>query len=125
MAELKYTDEHEWIEVDGNIATVGISDYAQEQLGDIVFIELPAPGKSFVQGDEAAVIESVKAASEFYAPVDGEVVAINEILAEAPETINKDAYGAGWLIRLRLTNPGQLDTLMDAEAYQACIDSLG
>ncbi len=125
MAERKYTDEHEWIEMDGDVATVGISDYAQEQLGDIVFIELPETGKSFTQGDEAAVIESVKAASELYAPVDGEVVAINDTLVEAPETINKDAFGAGWFIRLRVTNPSQLDGLMDAEAYKTFTDGLG
>lgn len=125
MAERKYTDEHEWIEMDGDVATVGISDYAQEQLGDIVFIELPETGKSFAQGDEAAVIESVKAASELYAPVDGEVVAINDTLVEAPETINKDAFGAGWFIRLRITNPSQLDGLMDDDAYKTFTDGLG
>jgi glycine cleavage system H protein len=125
MAERNYTDEHEWIEMDGDVATVGISDYAQEQLGDIVFIELPETGKSFAQGDEAAVIESVKAASELYAPVDGEVVAINDTLVEAPETINKDAFGAGWFIRLRVTNPSQLDGLMDDDAYKTFTDGLG
>jgi glycine cleavage system H protein len=125
MAERKYTDEHEWIEMDGDVATVGISDYAQEQLGDIVFIELPETGKSFAQGDEAAVIESVKAASELFAPVDGEVVAINDTLVEAPETINKDAFGAGWFIRLRITDPSQLDGLMDADAYKTFTDGLG
>ena len=119
MGERKYTDEHEWIEIEGDIGTIGISDYAQEQLGDIVFIDLPEVGKSLNQGDEAAVIESVKAASELFAPVDGEVVAVNDKLVDAPELVNGDATGEGWFVRLRVKNPAQLDGLMDAEAYKA------
>ena len=119
MGERKYTDEHEWIEIEGDIGTIGISDYAQEQLGDIVFIDLPEIGKSLNQGDEAAVIESVKAASELFAPVDGEVVAVNDKLVDAPELVNGDATGEGWFVRLRLKKPAQLDGLMDAEAYKA------
>ncbi len=124
MSGRKYTDEHEWIEIDGAIGTVGISNYAQEQLGDIVFVELPEPGRALVQGDEAAVIESVKAASELYAPVDGEVTAANKMLGEEPGLVNSDPTGSGWFIKLKLENPSQLDGLMDEAAYLEFISNL-
>ena len=124
MSGRKYTDEHEWIEIDGAIGTVGISNYAQEQLGDIVFVELPEPGRALVQGDEAAVIESVKAASELYAPVDGEVTAANKKLGEEPGLVNSDPTGSGWFIKLKLENPSQLDGLMDEAAYLEFISNL-
>lgn len=124
MSERKFTDEHEWLSVDGDIATVGISDYAQEQLGDIVFVELPEVGRVLAQGDEAAVIESVKAASELYAPVAGEVVAVNDRLADEPGLVNGDPTGEGWFIRLRVGDPEQIGGLMDAEAYRRFVASL-
>ena len=124
MSERRYTDEHEWISVEGDIGTVGISDYAQAQLGDIVFIELPEVGRVMAQGDEAAVIESVKAASELYAPVDGEVVAVNDRLGEEPGLVNGDAAGEGWFIRIRIKDAAQLDGLMDAAAYESFVGSL-
>ena len=124
MAGRSYTEEHEWITVDGDVGTVGISDYAQEQLGDIVYVELPEAGRTLAQGDEAAVIESVKAASELYAPVDGEVVEVNARLAEEPGLINSDATGEGWFLKMRITDPSQLDGLMDDAAYQEFISNL-
>ena len=116
-AELKYTESHEWIraEADGTI-TVGITEYAQDALGDIVFVELPKVGKSFTAGDDAAVVESVKAASDIYAPVSGEVVAVNDTVADAPESINADAYGA-WLFKLRPSDAGAINALLDAAGY--------
>ncbi len=115
---LKYTKEHEWIrlEADGT-ATVGITGYAQEQLGDVVYVELPAVGKAVTQGGDAAVVESVKAASEVYAPVDGKVVAVNERLTGEPALVNSAPTGDGWFFRLELSNKGQLDALMDEAAY--------
>ena len=124
MSGRKYTDEHEWIEINGAIGTIGISNYAQEQLGDIVFVELPEPGRALTQGDEAAVIESVKAASELYAPVDGEVMEANDSLGEEPGLVNSDPTGAGWFIKLKLGDPSQLDGLMDEDAYQDFIKNL-
>lgn len=116
--ELKYTKTHEWVrdEGDGNV-TVGISDHAQELLGDLVFVELPEQGAEIKAGDECAVVESVKAASDVYCPMSGEVVAVNEALADAPETINSDPYNDGWMFRLKLLDAGELDGLMDADAY--------
>jgi glycine cleavage system H protein len=110
----KFTKDHEYIKTDG---TVGITQYAQEQLGDIVFVELPAIGKTLKQGDEAAVVESVKAASEIYAPASGTVVAVNEALSGEPGLINTDPDGAGWIFKLALDDAGELDGLMDADAY--------
>ena len=124
MTERKFTDEHEWIAVEGDICAVGISDYAQKQLGDIVFVELPEIGRALAQGDEAAVIESVKAASELYAPVDGEVVAVNTRLGEEPGLVNADPDGEGWFIRIRVADKNQLDGLMDADAYRAFVAAL-
>ena len=118
MSALRYTRDHEWVRVDGDLAVVGISDYAQSQLGDVVYVELPEIGRRVEQGEEAAVVESVKAASEVYAPVSGEVVEINEALAADPARVNADPIGEGWFIKLRLDDPKQLDTLMDEEAYK-------
>lgn len=119
--DLKYAKSHEWVRVEGDTATIGITAHAQEALGDLVFVELPEAGASLSAGDAFAVVESVKAASDVYAPVDGEVTGTNEALDGAPETINDDPYGAGWMVRLRLSDAGQLDGLMDAAAYAAML----
>jgi glycine cleavage system H protein len=119
MATIKYTTDHEYVSIEGDVATIGITDYAQSQLGDVVFVELPATGKVLKQGDEAAVVESVKAASEVYAPVSGEVIAVNESLPDAPGTVNEDPLGKGWFIKMKLSDPAQLDALMDEAAYTA------
>ena len=113
-----YTKEHEWVEVDGDIATVGISEYAQEQLGDVVFVELPEVGRTVARNEEACVVESVKAASEVYAPLTGEVVEVNETLTDDPAQVNADPYGVGWFIRLRIDDAAELEQLMDEEAYK-------
>jgi glycine cleavage system H protein len=118
-----YTEEHEWIRVEGDQATVGITDFAQGQLGDIVFVELPEAGRQVTKGGEAAVVESVKAASDVYAPVDGEIVEPNPALGDDPSLANSDPEGEGWFFRLRLSDPSQLEGLMDAEAYKAFVDS--
>ena len=120
----RYTREHEWIRLDGDTATVGISDYAQEQLGDIVFVELPAVGKKLAKGDEAAVVESVKAASEIFAPVAGEVIAVNETLADTPATVNEHPEGAGWFLKLKVANKTDFESLMDGEAYRAFLETV-
>ncbi|MPT47145.1 MAG: glycine cleavage system protein GcvH [Sphingobium sp.] len=119
-----FTDEHEWIDVSGDIATVGVTDYAQCQLGDIVFAELPEEGKALSKGDDAAVVESVKAASDVYAPVSGEVVEANSALEADPALINSDAEGDGWFFRLRLSDISELDGLMDRAAYDAFVAGL-
>lgn len=124
MATLRFTKDHEWIRVEGDEAVVGITDYAQKQLGDVVFVELPAIGKSIEQGSDAAVVESVKAASEVYAPVDGTVLAVNDALADEPAAVNTDAQGGGWFFRLKLAKPAQIDALMDETAYAAFTASL-
>ena len=121
---LHFTGEHEWIRVEGDVGTVGISSHAQEALGDIVFVEVPEGGRSLNKGDEAAVVESVKAASDVYAPATGEVVAINESLDGTPATINEDAEGKGWFFRLRLTAPEELNDLMTAEQYKEFLTTL-
>ena len=117
--DLKYAHTHEWarLEADGSV-TVGISDHAQDALGDVVFVELPDVGAVFAAGDEAAVVESVKAASDVYAPLAGEVIEVNSLLEDSPETINEDAYGDGWFLRLKPEDSGELQQLLDAEAYQ-------
>ena len=130
MAQMKYTEKHEWIllernpETNSDVGIVGITDYAQQQLGDIVFVELPNIGAVFSQGDEAVVIESVKAASELYTPITGKVTAVNGDLAEQPGLINTDPTGNGWFIKVRLSEPAELEGLMDEEAYQAFIADL-
>lgn len=119
-----FTDEHEWIEVEGNSATVGITDYAQSQLGDIVFAEVPAAGTKLSKGGDAAVVESVKAASDVYAPVTGTVIEGNDALADDPALVNSDPEGAGWFFKIELDDLSELDGLMDASAYKAFVDSL-
>jgi glycine cleavage system H protein len=120
----RYTKDHEWIELDGEVATVGISQYAQEQLGDVVYVELPELGRKVEKGGEAAVVESVKAASEVYAPVSGEVVGVNDALGNAPATVNEDAEGNGWFLKLKVADPKQLDELMSADQYKDYVSSL-
>ncbi len=118
-ADLKYNTSHEWVREEGDdIVTIGITDYAQEQLGDVVFVELPEEGAEVVAGDSVAVVESVKAASDIYAPVTGTVVAINESLEDAPEQVNEDPYENGWFFKVKLGDDGELKDLMDAESYQ-------
>ncbi len=124
MSNLRFSGNHEWVRVEDDIAVVGITDYAQEQLGDIVFVELPALGASLAKADQAAVVESVKAASELYAPVGGEVTEVNEALADAPEAVNADPLGGGWFFKLRLADAGELDALMDEDAYKAFVEGL-
>jgi glycine cleavage system H protein len=119
-----FTKEHEWVRVDGDSATVGISNHAQEQLGDIVFAEVPQAGRQVSKGQEAAVVESVKAASDVYAPISGVVVEGNPALADDPALINSDPEGEGWFFKLTLTNPAELDGLMDENAYQAWVKTL-
>jgi glycine cleavage system H protein len=120
----RYTKEHEWIRLDGDTAVVGITEHAQSQLGDVVFVELPEIGKSFAAGDEAAVVESVKAASEVYAPASGQVVAVNDSLVDTPATVNEDAEGKGWFLKLKLKDPGELEQLMTAEQYKDYVATL-
>lgn len=117
MAELRFTEEHEWVLVDGDVATCGISDYAQEQLGDVVFVELPEPGRKVAKDDDCAVVESVKAASDVYAPLSGEIVEANPALEGDPSLVNSDAQGDGWFFKLKLSDPKELDGLMDEAAY--------
>lgn len=117
--DLKYTKEHEWVRVAGNVATIGITDYAQEQLGDIVYLEFPEEGEAVTKGDGFGVVESVKAVSDLYAPISGEVVEVNDPLKEAPETLNEDPHGEGWLVRVEMSNTEELDELLTSKAYQA------
>ena len=119
-----YTKEHEWVRLEGDTGTVGITDFAQGQLGDIVFVEVPEAGRQVEQGGDAAVVESVKAASDVYAPVSGEVVEGNAALADTPDLVNSDPEGEGWFFRVRLSDPSQLDGLMDADAYKSFCDGL-
>jgi glycine cleavage system H protein len=125
MAEIKYTNEHEWIRIDGGVAVVGITDYAQQQLGDIVYVELPAVGKKLTKGGDAAVVESVKAASEVYAPVTGEVAAVNDALAATPALVNSSPEGEGWFMKIKPADMGEIAALMDAAAYKKYVGSLG
>jgi glycine cleavage system H protein len=119
--QYRYTKDHEWISAKGDVATIGISDYAQHELGDVVFVEFPAVGTKVEAGKTFGTVESVKAVSEIYAPANGEVVEINGELQNRPETINSDPHGSGWLIKVKLANPAELNTLMDAAAYEAYI----
>ena len=118
-----YTEEHEWISLEGDVATVGITDFAQAQLGDVVFVEVPEAGKQVSKGGDAAVVESVKAASDVYAPVSGEVLEGNQALVDDPALVNSDPEGAGWFFKLRLSDQGQLEGLMDADAYRGFCES--
>ena len=124
MAIVRYTKEHEWIRVEEGVGVVGITDYAQEQLGDIVYVELPEVGAKVTQGAEAAVVESVKAASEINAPVAGEVTEVNQNLADNPGTVNTDAMGEGWFFKMRIADTDEVDRLMDGVAYQEYVESL-
>lgn len=121
MATTYFTEDHEWIRVEGGIATVGITDYAQEQLGDLVFVELPEVGKAVSKGDPAVVVESVKAASDVYAPVDGEITEVNDSLSSDPSLVNSAPAGDGWLWKMKLANEAQLEGLMDEAGYMALI----
>jgi glycine cleavage system H protein len=117
----RYTKDHEYIRVEGDTGVIGITDYAQQQLGDVVYVELPSVGKTVSKGDEAAVVESVKAASEIYAPISGEIVAVNTELEGSPGTVNEDAAGRGWFMKIRLNDPAELDALMTEEQYQGFV----
>lgn len=120
-AELKYTKDHEWAKVEGDIVIVGITDYAQSELGDIMYVELPSVGSKVQAGKPFGTIEAVKAASDLYAPISGEVVEVNSNLNDAPETVNKDPYGDGWMVKIKLENPDELKNLLDSEAYKALL----
>lgn len=124
MSEVRYTDQHEWIRLDGDEATVGITKYAAESLGDVVFVELPASGKTVAAGGEAAVVESVKAASDIYAPVGGTVTGANAVLEKEPSKVNEDPEGAGWFFKLKLNDKAEFAKLMDATAYGKFVESL-
>src|SRR3984893_853746 len=124
-AKYRYTKQHEWVDVNGDIATIGITDYAQHELGDVVFVELPKPGAKITAGKSFGTVESVKAVSEIYAPASGEVVEANGELQNTPEKVNSDPHGAAWLIKVRLANPAELKGLMDAPAYEAFIAAKG
>lgn len=121
MSDLRYSEEHEWVSVEGNVATVGISDFAQEQLGDVVFVELPEVGAEVAAGEQVAVVESVKAASEVFSPVSGEIVEVNDVIVEEPAGVNGDAEGDGWFFKIKLSDPSELDDLMDPKAYAAFV----
>ena len=115
--DVRYTKDHEWAKVDGDTVTIGLSDYAQDQLGEIVFVELPEDGDEFDQGDEFGSVESVKAVSEIYLPIGGEIIAVNEDLEDAPELVNNDCYAGGWLVKVKAADMGEIDGLMDQGAY--------
>ena len=121
--ELKFLSSHEWVRVEGDIATVGISDHAQQAMGDLVYVELPEVGDELTASDEAGVVESVKAASDIYTGVSGTVTAVNEELEDGPELINKDPYHDGWMFQMKISDPAELDELLDAEDYQAQLDA--
>lgn len=122
-SDLRYTRSHEWVRDEGDgVVTVGITDHAQEQLGDMVFVELPEVGAGYAAGDACAVVESVKAASDVYAPIDGEIVEVNEALADSPELVNQDPYGDGWLFKMKPADGAAADELMDAETYAAWLE---
>lgn len=121
---IKFTEEHEWLEVDGDVATVGITDYAQNALGDVVFVELPEVGATYEKGDEVAVVESVKAASEVYAPLAGEIVEVNEALEGEPGLVNSAAMDGGWFFKMKMADAGELDDMMDETAYNEFVEGL-
>jgi glycine cleavage system H protein len=122
MSALRFTRDHEWIRIEGDLAIVGITDYAQSQLGDVVYVELPEIGRRVEQGKEAAVVESVKAASEVYSPVSGEIAEVNEAISADPATVNADPLGEGWFFKLRLADPRELDGLLDEDAYKRFVE---
>lgn len=121
-SDLKYTKEHEWVSLDGDVATIGITDYAQGELGDIVFVELPSVGENIAQMDSFGTIEAVKAVSDLYAPVSGEVVEVNEALEDDPLVVNRDPYGDGWMVKVKISDTGQIEQLLDDAAYKAILD---
>ncbi|MBM3650756.1 MAG: glycine cleavage system protein GcvH [Alphaproteobacteria bacterium] len=125
MADTKYTQEHEWIRVEGDVGTIGITQYAQEQLGDVVFVEVPQAGRTVAKGEACAVVESVKAASDIYAPVSGEVTEANAALADSPGDVNAEPMGKGWFFKIKLADKAELAGLMDDKAYDAFVKSLG
>lgn len=125
MSEVKFSEDHEWIRIEGDVGTIGITVFAQQQLGDVVYVEVPEVGTGVEKGSEIAVVESVKAASELYAPVDGEVVESNQALADDPAPVNSDPEGEGWFFKVKISESGQLDELMDAAAYKAFVESQG
>lgn len=125
MADVKYSEEHEWIRVEGDTGTIGITLYAQEQLGDVVFVDVPAAGRKVAKGESVAVVESVKAASDIYAPVSGEVIESNAALADTPGDVNAEPMGKGWFFKIRMSDKGELAGLMDEAAYAAFVKSLG
>ncbi|MCA9050406.1 MAG: glycine cleavage system protein GcvH [Planctomycetaceae bacterium] len=120
--DLRYAESHEWVRLsDDGVATVGITDYAQQKMTELVYVELPDVGRRVRASDEVAVVESVKSASDIYAPVSGEIVAVNESLTDSPSTVNSSPFGDGWILRIKLSDPAELDSLMDAQAYQASV----
>ncbi|MEJ2635794.1 MAG: glycine cleavage system protein GcvH [Calditrichia bacterium] len=119
--KLKYTKDHEWAKVEDDVVTIGITDYAQGELGDVVYVELPEVGSTTTQGESFGTIEAVKAVSDLFAPVSGEVLEVNDKLTDEPETINKDAYGAGWIIKIKMSDKSELDNLLDKAAYEELI----
>jgi glycine cleavage system H protein len=121
--ELRYSSDHEWVSRDGDVVRIGITDYAQDALGDVVFVQVPTVGADVTAGDPFIEVESTKSVSDVYAPVSGAVVEVNEALAEAPQVLNEDPYGEGWICAIRMTDPSELDRLLDAAAYQALIES--
>jgi len=124
MADVRYTNEHEWIRVEGDVGTVGITDYAQEQLGDVVFVEVPQAGRKIAKGESVAVVESVKAASDIYAPASGEVTESNAALADSPGDVNAEPMGKGWFFKLKFADKGELTGLMDEAAYKTFVEGL-
>ena len=124
MGDVKYSEEHEWVAIDGEVGTIGITDYAQEQLGDVVYVELPAVGAEFARGAEVAVVESVKAASEVYAPISGSITEINTALSDNPALVNEDAMASGWFFKMRINDGSELDTMMDEAAYRSFVEGL-
>lgn len=125
MTEVKYSEEHEWIRVEGDTGTIGITQYAQEQLGDVVFVDVPAAGRKVAKGEAVAVVESVKAASDIYAPVSGEVIESNAALADTPGDVNAEPMGKGWFFKIKMSDKGELAGLMDEAAYEAFVKGLG
>lgn len=120
---LRYSKDHEWVSADGDIATVGITDYAQESLGDVVYVELPKPGDSFAAHEAVGSVESVKAVSEIFTPVGGEVVEVNEGINDAPESVNGDCYGNGWMFKIKMNNPGEADAMLSADEYEEYLNA--
>ena len=116
--DLHYSKDHEWVRVEGNVAVVGITDYAQDSLGDVVYVELPKPGDSFAANESFGSVESVKAVSEVFCPISGDIAAVNESLNDAPEKVNEDPYGEGWMIRVTMSNPGEVDSMLTAAEYE-------